>query len=72
MAKPDKVDNPNKAGGRETAPGQNKVFTNPVTGETRTGTMGQYNKENWADEGFERPADENESDEETPVMENPV
>jgi hypothetical protein len=68
MAKPeDRTDNPNKAGGRETAPGQNKVFTNPTTGETRTGTMGQFNKENWADEGFEAPVDDAEG--EAPVAE---
>jgi hypothetical protein len=70
MPKPEeKADNPNKAGGRADAPGQNKVFTNPTTGETRTGTVGQYNKENWADEGFEKPADDDDAAEgETPVV----
>jgi hypothetical protein len=58
----ERADNPNKAKGRESAPGQNKVFTNETTGETRTGTMGDFHKGNWADDGFVAPNEKNEAE----------
>ncbi len=66
----EKADNPNKAQGRETAPGQNKEFTNPTTGDVRIGTMGDFHKGNWADEGYVAPAGDSEAEaDETPDTE---
>jgi hypothetical protein len=59
MARPEKEANPNKAGGRENAPGQNKTvtFINDATGETREGTMNDFHNTLKA-EGFRRVDDE--------------
>jgi hypothetical protein len=70
MAKPDKTDNPNKAGGRADAPGQNKVrtFVNEA-GETTTGTMNDFHA-TLKDQGY-RPADDDDG-EEVPAVEAPA
>jgi hypothetical protein len=61
MAKPDKTDNPNKAGGRADAPGQNKVrtFVNEA-GETVDGTMNDFHA-TLKDQGY-RPVDDDAED----------
>jgi hypothetical protein len=70
MAKPDKTDNPNKAGGRANAPGQNKVrtFVNEA-GETVEGTMNDFHA-TLKDQGY-RPADDDDA-EEVPAVEAPA
>jgi hypothetical protein len=66
MAKPDKTDNPNKAGGRADAPGQNKVrtFVNEA-GETIEGTMNDFHA-TLKDQGY-RPADDDDDGEDVAV-----
>ena len=71
MAKPEKTDNPNKAGGRETAPGLDKV----VTYVNAEGNEIQVSKREWhdtyKDQGY-RPAndvDDDETGEDTSVAE---
>ena len=71
MAKPDKADNPRKAGGRANAPGQNKerTFVNDA-GETVTGTMNDFHA-TLKDQGY-RPVDDEDAAEEPPVVEAPA
>jgi hypothetical protein len=61
MAKPDKTDNPNKAGGRANAPGQNTVrtFVNDA-GETIDGTMNDFHA-TLKDQGY-RPVDDDDAE----------
>lgn len=61
MAKPDKASNPNQAGGRENAPGQNKTrtFVNDA-GETVEGTMNDFHS-TLREQGYRPQGDEAEA-----------
>ncbi len=62
MAKPDKADNPNKAGGRADAPGQNKMrtFVNDA-GETVQGTKNEWHA-TLKDQGYRQVDDDTPDD----------
>lgn len=49
--------------GTDTAKGQQKTYdvTNPTTGETRTVTQAQWREQKLGQQGFEKPADLDES-----------
>jgi hypothetical protein len=73
MAKPDKTDNPNKAGGRANAPGldKEKDYVNDA-GETVTVTKREWH-ETYKDQGYRAPEDDDgDETEEAPVVETPA